>query len=243
MNVRLVKFCAQPSTFAICRAYPEDGWRPRCPKWPQMTPNDHSWEPFLNPILPNTNEIGGTFEITLQMNAPNDSKMTTFGVILRTFLNPILPNTNGIGGTFEITVQKDPPNDPRWPFLRTLPGPHFTKHQRNRGNFWNNGPKVTLLDPKPCRFYWYLTQNDPKSALNDPKSDPKLSTCIFGVVQNNEIFAPNLHRSVISKNGIVWKHKTHVRRVRKVHHFVPKMGSFGTTSGELLGQKPIESAY
>jgi hypothetical protein len=123
------------------------------PKWPQMTPNDHSWEPFLNPISPNTDETGGTFEIT---------------------------------------VQKDPPNDPRWPFLRTLFRPHITKHQRNRGNFWNNGPKVTLLDPKPCRFYWYLTQNDPKSALNDPKSDSKLSTCIFGAAQNNEISAPHL---------------------------------------------------
>jgi hypothetical protein len=83
----------------------------------------------------------------------------------------------------------------------------------------------------------------PKSALNDPKSDSKLSTCIFGVVQNNEIFAPDLHGGANLKNGIPWKHKTHVRRVRKVHQFGSKMGSFGTTFGELLGQKPIESAY
>jgi hypothetical protein len=203
MNVRLVKFCAQPSTFAICRAHPEEAGGPDAsndPKWPQMT------------------ILEGPFWTQFTKHQRNR-------------------------GNFWNNDPKGPPNGPRWPFLRTLFRPHITKHQRNRGNFWNNGPKVTLLNPKPCRFYWYLTQNDPKSALNDPKSDPKLSTCIFGAVQNNEIFAPHLHWTVILKSTIPWKHKTHVGMVRKVHHFGSKMRSSGTTFGELLDQKPIESAY
>jgi hypothetical protein len=194
----------------------------------------------LNPLLSLSVEpILRRLEAQMPQMTPNDPKWP----FLKDLFEPNSPNTNGIGGTFEIMTQKDPPNGPRWPFLRTLFRPHITKHQRNRGNFWNNGPKVTLLNPKPCRFYWYLTQNDPKSALNDPKSDPKLSTCIFGAVQNNEIFAPHLHWTVILKSTIPWKHKTHVGMVRKVHHFGSKMRSSGTTFGELLDQKPIESAY
>jgi hypothetical protein len=202
MNVRLVKFCAQPSTFAICRAYPEEGWRSRCLRWPQMAPNDPKW-PFLRtllgPHITKHQRNRGNF----WNNGPKVTlfwpKMTTFGVILRTFLNPTSPNTNGIGGTFEIMAQKDLPNDPKMTIPGSLFEPHITKHQRNRGNFWNNGPKGPCFSPKPCRFYWYLAKIRPKSALNDPKSDSKLSTCCFWVVQNNEIFAPNLDRDAEKK--------------------------------------------
>jgi hypothetical protein len=130
----------------------------------------------------------------VQMDPPNDPKWPLLGHFEDLF-EPHFTKHQRNRGNFWNNGPNGPSKwPPRWPFLRTLFRPHITKHQRNRGNFWNNGPKVTLLDPKPCWFYWYLTQNDPKSALNDPKSDPKLSTCIFGAVQNNEIFAPNLDR-------------------------------------------------
>jgi hypothetical protein len=48
-------------------------------KDPRMTQNDHFWSHFeglFEPILPNTNEIGGTFEIMAQKDLPNDPKMT-----------------------------------------------------------------------------------------------------------------------------------------------------------------------
>jgi hypothetical protein len=119
------------------------------------------------------------------------------------------------------------PNDPKWPFLKALLGPHITKHQRNRGNFWNNGLKVTLLDPKPCRFYWYSTQNDPKSALNDPKSDPKLSTSIFGVVENNEIFAPHLDCPALLKALQYVNAYQHEKCTSKCTILDPKWGHLG----------------
>jgi hypothetical protein len=105
------------------------------------------------------------------------------------------------------------PRWPKWPQMTIFEdplGPHITKHQRNRGNFWNNGPKGPCFNPKPCRFYWHLAKIRPKSTLNDPKNDPKLCTSILVAVENNEIFAPHLHCKPIFKNGTPWKHKTHV---------------------------------
>jgi hypothetical protein len=46
------------------------------PRMTQMTAFGVILRAFLNPILPNTNEIGGTFEIMAQKDLPNDPKMT-----------------------------------------------------------------------------------------------------------------------------------------------------------------------
>jgi hypothetical protein len=139
------------------------------PKWPLLG----HFEDLFGPYFTKHQRNRGNFWNNGPKGPSKWPQNDHFWVILRTFLDHILPNTNGIGGTFEIMIQKDPPNDPRWPFLRTLFRPHITKHQRNRGYFWNNGPKGPCFNPKPCRFYWYLAKIWPKSALNDPKNDQK----------------------------------------------------------------------
>jgi hypothetical protein len=147
-------------------------------------------------------------------------------------LNPLLSlSVEPILRRLEAQMPQMTPNDPKWPFLRALFEPHFTKHQRNRGNFWNNGPKGPCFSPKPWGFYWYLAKIWPKSALNDPKNDPKLRTSIFGAVENNEIFAPDLHCSALFKVLQYVNAYRHEKCTSKCTILGPKWGHLGPLLG------------